>query len=549
MSDKMEKLIESFFANQENVFGVEQINLLIKETLLQEAVFSYEKLAEPKYFNGWIEKIRKEEPFILEIDGKKSEIVISKEFADVLESTKGNVEKLKTIFKPLGRYVPVIPASDGKKYAINQISKDIFTLKKKEGGIEGSSTADMKEGLASYFYSLGEEGISLAEKKIKSGSSEKINLPMSIVDNPSIIGDKASSLVKKAILHLNDSQISKEEKNLYLNAISAAKTIMNIQSGIVIDRGALFSKIRAVATEITSLEADKWCPGDVYVYKKEDVGEIERVLQNALETKTLVNISEGGKIIKLGINSLFDLEQPLIKAISLKEQDAQHGRATGFISIKRTTGEELAQGNFKLSEEEKDLLSTGKKQEKIKNQKKLIQKYEDEYESEKAKFEKLLKKSEYQIKEVKFISGKTKELPEDKKLLYLVSKSTCYRFMEYYLSNFDSLKKFNDVMAKYNNPLLALTAYGVSLSGFNPTFYKVQSSNKGDITKPSIFKGRDSLNMATEKIDVLDTMGKAGFLFQFITKMGEKNYTTTLDIRYAGTLNISVIVEEFKENA
>lgn len=549
MSDKLEKLIESFFANQENIFGVEQINQLIKEAVMQEAVFSYKKMATPKYFNSWIERIKKGEPFITEIGSEKSEITISPEFVDILEAAKGNIEKFKKIFKPLGRYIAVIPATDGKQYAINQISKDTFTLKKKEGGIEGSSTADMKEGLASYFYSLGEEGISLAEKKIKSGSSEKINLPMSIVDNPSIIGDKASSLVKKAVLHLNDSQISKEEKNLYLNAISAAKTIMNIQSGIVIDRGVLFNKIRAAATEITSLEADKWCPGDVYIYKKEDIKAIEQTVQKALKTKTLVNINEGEKVISVGINSLFDLQGALVKAISLKEEDAQHGRATGFISIKRTTGEKLAQGNFKLTEEEKELLSASKRQSKIKNQKKLLEKYQQEYETEKSRFEKLLKDTEYQIKEVKFISGKTKEIPEDKRLLYLVSKSTCYRFMEYYLSNFDSLKKFNDVMAKYNNPLLALTAYGVSLSGFNPTFYKVQSSNKGDITKPSIFKGRDSLNMATEKIDVLDTMGKAGFLFQFITKMGEKNYTTTLDIRYAGTLNISVIVEEFKENA
>jgi len=119
--------------------------------------------------------------------------------------------------------------------------------------------------------------------------------------------------------------------------------------------------------------------------------------------------------------------------------------------------------------------------------------------------------------------------------------------MTLYLQDFENLKEANDVMRKYTNPMLALTAFGVSLSGFNPTFSKVIASSDGSPASVTIFKGRDSLKISSNQAYLFDTPTKAGFNFSFLTMMGEKQYKTTLDVRFAGGLSISIIVEEFHE--
>lgn len=71
MSDKMEKLVEQFFAKQEKVFGVEQINLLIKEAVLQEANFTVDRLYRKDYQDKWIDAINKGLDFIVDIPGQE----------------------------------------------------------------------------------------------------------------------------------------------------------------------------------------------------------------------------------------------------------------------------------------------------------------------------------------------------------------------------------------------------------------------------------------------------------------------------------------------
>jgi len=82
--------------------------------------------------------------------------------------------------------------------------------------------------------------------------------------------------------------------------------------------------------------------------------------------------------------------------------------------------------------------------------------------------------------------------------------------MTTYLNDFENLKQANEVMVKYDNPMLALTAFGVSLSGFNPTFKKVIAFSDGEPADVTIFKGRDSLNIASNEASLFDTPTKAG---------------------------------------
>ena len=179
----------------------------------------------------------------------------------------------------------------------------------------------------------------------------------------------------------------------------------------------------------------------------------------------------------------------------------------------------------------------------------LIQKYEAEYQSNKAEFISILGNKEYGIGKIVNAASKRQSAAKslEYQLGYLVSKSTCFRFMTSYLQDFDNLKNANDVMKQYKNPMVALTAFGVSLSGFNPTFLKIVASSTGEEATVTVFEGQDSLTMSSEAVTVTDTPTKAGFNFSFVTKMGEKDYQTTLDIRFAGGVTVSIIVEEFHE--
>jgi hypothetical protein len=105
-------------------------------------------------------------------------------------------------------------------------------------------------------------------------------------------------------------------------------------------------------------------------------------------------------------------------------------------------------------------------------------------------------------------------------------------------------------MSKYKDPFLALTSFGVSLSGFNPTFFKVVALSKGAIGHVTEFKGRDSLKLESDSVATIDTPTKAGVYLEFFTKMGTKKYRTKLDIREAkggSSISIAIIVDEFKE--
>jgi len=531
----------------------ELISLIHEVETLNEATLDTNDIAKMKYFTPFVQKIQNGEQLFLEPASPEEEPVYfsvdiesdeGKQFLQTLTDTNADKTKLDALFKKGVRLIPVIPSTDGKKYALNQLGKGVFTVKITKGGLQGTETPDMKEGLVSYFLLVASDGIEKAENKLKSKSDISLDLPTQIIDQM-YFGKKSAFLVSNAINYLNENQIKdKKEIGLYLNAISAAKTCLTFNMNIV-DRGSLFESIRKIASKITNLEPDKWCPGDVYLYDADSKSTIMQILQEVSKNNNIVSIVEQGEIKQVGINHLFEGESPIIHAISLKEEQALSGRATAFLNIKNIKGTELSSKSFSFNSEETQILKIYKDR-TIANADQLIEKYKQEYESNKQDFVSSL--SAYDV-DVKQGAGKKpqKIKSKEQELGNLVSKSTCYRFMSSYLNDFDSLKQTNEIMVKYDNPMLALTAFGVSLSGFNPTFKKVVASSDGSPASVTDFKGRDSLSISSNEAFLFDTPTKAGFNFSFLTIMGEKNYKTTLDIRFAGGLSISIIVEEFHE--
>lgn len=533
-----------------NPFSLNELFQLIKEVdLLSEATISTDDIAKFKYFTPFVQKIQNRQPLMLEpavgeepkyftVDiGSK----LGNQFLQDLIDSNADKAKLDLIFK---KGQKVIPATDGNFYRLSELSKTIFTAKITKGGLQGTETPDMKEGLVSYFFLVGMNGINAAENKLKSNSDQTLDLPIQVIDEQ-YFGTKSAGLVRNAITYLNENLVKdKKEKGLYLNAISAAKTCLTFNMNVV-DRGSLFEQIRKAASNITKIEPDKWCPGDIYLYDADSKATIIDIIKSSVKTKSIVSIEEDGKIKQIGLNSLFQGDNPIIQAISLKEEKALSGRATAFLKIKNIKGEQLSSNTFEFTPEEVKILKLYKDK-KIPDAETLIQKYSQEYDESKKQFISSLAGYGVTVKEGS--SKRPKNIKNaEQQLGNLVSKSTCFRFMSSYLNDFENLKRANEVMINYNNPMLALTAFGISLSGFNPTFKKVIASSDGSEASVTIFKGRDSLNVASKEAFIFDTLAKAGFTFSFFTLMGEKTYKTTLDIRFAGGVNISIIVQEFHE--
>lgn len=537
-----------------NTYSINELFDLIREVdLLNEATLDTNDIAKMKYFTPFVDKIQKGEEFFLEPKSPTDEPVYfnidiesdeGKQFLQTLVDTGADKAKLDALFKKGARMIPVIPTTDGQKYALNQLGKGIFTAKITKGGLQGTETPDMKEGLVSYFFLLGTDGIEQAENKLKSKSDVALDLPTQII-NPTYFGKKSSVLVNNAVTYLNENQIKdKKEIGLYLNAISAAKTCLTFNMNIV-DRGNLFEAIRKVASSITLLDPDKWCPGDIYLYDAQSLSDINKIIQTSAKSNNIVSIVEDGETKSYGLNHLFEGDSPLIHAISLKEEEALSGRATAFLSIKNIQGKELSSKTFQFTNEEIQIIKIYKDR-KIPDVEQKIERFRSEYLDNKQAFINSISSYGVSVKEGASKKAQKIKSPEQE-LGNIVSKSTCYRFMSSYLNDFENLKTANEIMVKYDNPMLALTAFGVSLSGFNPTFKKVVASSDGTPASVTIFKGRDSLNIASKEAFLFDTATKAGFNFSFLTIMGDKTYKTTLDIRFAGGVSISIIVQEFHE--
>lgn len=516
-----------------------------------------------KYYDKWMSFISNGTPFRT-ITGKEFIIPIKSPFYSKFKAAAGNPKALEALFKTdAGKYGNVIPGPGSDLIRLTDVSKAPFTTKVSTTGTSDLNTEDGKEGLAAYFYALSETQLKMVEAKCKRQQVKWTKLNTSKLD-PKLLKPKAVHVVEQIVTFLNEHETLTVKDNeaeilACLQAISVARRMKELcGEGMIVDRGeTIFADVQKAATKITGLSGnliDKWCPGDVYVYSQSDISAIKKIIAESESNSTIVSV--GKKTI--GLNSLFDTKNPKITAVSLKEAKAFAGAATSFVGMQSLTGTEINTNTTPATAEEKKMLAAlikaGTKS--IKGITTYISKYEKEHAACIKKLEASIKKTTKGVS-VTFTAGNAKvgagEMDQNTKLFNLINKVIALRKMDSFFSNFDKIKsafatRYNStIMSNYDNPLEALTAYGVGLSGFNPTFYKIQADAKGAPGHVDIFKGRDSLDLASKDIIIVDPPTKAGYQIKYDSKMGEKLYSTKLDIRFKGALQLTITVQEFKE--
>jgi len=360
---------------------------------------------------------------------------------------------------------------------------------------ETSSDTDVKEALVSLFYSSNIETPFDAEN-YQNRISQLIE-----ISNKGISGESPETS-KKVASYLQ--AISGEPKKQYIDFInqplSSALAIKEAYPGQKLIRTGVFNVIRNKAQSLTGIPADKWCPGDLYV----QLGPVEGI-ENADNIELLNDMFN---------DSWGDNSKPLT-AVSLKQQEAQGGKAKALLNKYTKVKDDYNLTSDEIDFDEQQYING------IQELRKKISSYIQGNPNIQYKLDSGNLKSD-----VKFLRGK-----------YAALKSIEFLFRQFP----------ND---QVDDAIVALAGFALSLSGINPTFFKVTGQKSGEPGKVDEFPRGQNIVLYNvdgdyDPIEIQDSSTFGGLKIDFTIEKGGKPYSVTINARNngntQGTLEIQKI--------
>lgn len=103
-------------------------------------------------------------------------------------------------------------------------------------------------------------------------------------------------------------------------------------------------------------------------------------------------------------------------------------------------------------------------------------------------------------------------------------------------------------LEQVKNPFVAITMFAIAQHGLNPDFYKVVGRNNGDTGSVSEFPSNSVVDekKSVQQLKVVDSPGQAGFYIDYLLRINNHTYQTTLTFRFSKD-QIRIEVEELKE--
>ena len=386
------------------------------------------------------------------------------------------------ILTPTNPNSPISKDSKGAYYSDVSINGKPYRIFVKGSGGKFDTTTSEKEGLVVLLYNSSvdkpftKENFQENFNKLKQASFEGISdieknlkLYLDIFDE----NIEAASNSKAAINNLNDP-------------LSSALTIKKAYPNKKLIRDGAFNTIRQVGTQATGIEADKWNPGDVYLEISEPkIPSVEEVKKDY------------SKLNGLFVNDWGKTDAPLV-SISLKQERAQAGKAKGFLKKFQPSDIEGTQKEYNLTDEEINFTP---------------EQYDKGINAIKEKFKTRFPSDEKALIQYKFDKNPTQ--PNQ-----LRAKYGAYKALDYLLDNFVQESDVSPVSA-----LTQLAAYGMSVSGVNPTFFKITGKSTGEPTTPSKFPAAATSRLTPgTKIVIEDrpTNGEIGISISIDIMEGDK---------------------------
>ena len=369
-----------------------------------------------------------------------------------------------------------------------------YKLIVKGASSDTSSDTDVKEALVSLFYIT-----NIDSPFTKENYESRINSLIEISSKG--IPGETSSASQKVVKFLE--AISNDNKILNIKFInqplSSALAIREVYPGQKLIRTGLFDSIRSKAQALTGLPADKWCPGDLYVQ-----------LSN-------VDLSDDDNIEL--INDLFNDEwgddsKPLV-AISLKQADAQGGKAKALLNkyTKVKSDYNLTKDEIAFSSEE----------------------YKEEIKILRNKIQSLTQSNSNITYDLS-----SEEVSNEK----LRGKYAALKSIEFLFRVFPD--------QKVDDAIVALAGFALSLTGVNPTFFKVTGKKDGTPGNADRFKRGENIILFNvdgdyEPIKIMDTPTFGGLKVIFKIEKGGEPYSVAINARNNGNTQGTLEVQKIQK--
>tara|TARA_R110000782_G_scaffold53448_2_gene113778 strand:- start:68 stop:1576 length:1509 start_codon:yes stop_codon:yes gene_type:complete len=410
---------------------------------------------------------------------------------DVYDEIKSLVDKEES----LSDYRKLATGSSLGSVIVKIGGKD-YKLVVKGASSDTSSDIDVKEALVSLFY------ITNIDSPFNSDNYEsRVNSLIEIAEKG--IPGETSEASQKVVTFLSATSNNNKTGNVtFINQpLSSALAIKDRYPGQKLIRTGLFNTIRSKAQALTGLPADKWCPGDVYV----QLGP--------------VNLTEDDNIEL--INNLFNNEwggddKPLT-AVSLKQADAQGGKAKALLNKYSSVKSDYNLTKDEIGFDTQEYIN-GIKQLRD-NISKLVGGNEN---------------IEYDIKgsdlkdEIRFLRGK-----------YAALKSIEFLFKQF-------------PAGKVDDAIVALVGFSLSLTGINPTFFKITGQKSGALGKVDTFeKGQNvilfNVDGDYDPIQIEDSSSFGGLKINFKIEKGGQPYAVSINARNNGNTQGTLEVQKIKK--
>tara|TARA_R110000796_G_scaffold235569_1_gene354605 strand:+ start:267 stop:1868 length:1602 start_codon:yes stop_codon:yes gene_type:complete len=405
---------------------------------------------------------------------------------------------------------------DGKKHT--------FTVK--GSGSDYSTETYEKEGLVIYFYNspltklltpddLLENGESILGKDYYKGLEGKNK------DKVKILLDKYLSNIKKA----SNDKVALDTLNDPLSSAIAIKKGYGNNNPLITGKGT-FDDVRATGVELSGIDSpDKWNPGDIYL----QLTDIKYNKAKALsDPETIIPITEYNKnfVNVWGETTNIDGEAASFVAISLKKEKSAAGKGKGFLK-----GFDPAQEYGKIKSKVTSYNVTGEE----------IELSDDELSN---KVTLLKKEVESDIKN------------KSKNIEYTPGPNPTKR--DQLLSKYASLKILNFIFTQISGKggleidkaLGSIASYAASLTGVNPTFFKVTGNPKGEATITR-YPAESTSELTKDKPIIIIDKPTAGSI-QILISMtsldpktdSTKNFNYSMNIRSNGGIQNTIELQE-----
>ena len=382
---------------------------------------------------------------------------------------------------------------------VNFDGKDYTLIIKGTPG-EDSADTDVKEALVSLFYVT-----NIDTPFTKENYDERVNQLISIAEKG--IPGESSDASNKVVTYLKSTNGDKSKYIKFINQpFSSALTIKEAYPGEKLIRDGKFTQAKSLGQQLSGYPSDKHNPGDLFV----DLGGADLDNIKTLEGLNDLFVDSWGS--KTNVRG----EKAPFVSISLKQEAAQGGKAKALLQ-KYTK----VKSDYNLSKEEQNYTS-------------------DE-------FRKGIKDLRSKVQS---LVGSNSNIVYDFKDGNITDEKVQGKYAALKALEF-LFRLFPD--NKVDNAVVAIAGFALSLTGVNPTFFKLKGKSNGSPASVETFKRGESIDLFDDVDDNLDpiviedTSSFGGLKIKFLIKKGGEVHSVAINARNNGNTQGTIEIQDIKK--